>query len=407
MQELNEKIYNKRTYSNSLSFLQDIIINIESYPELLKTGKSCDLLDYNEEIDYEKELKNINEEYEKNKENINNSNLKKIKAILKETEELLVVQKDKTDKLNINSRIDILNNKKLSKIYNEDRENIQKLINDNKEKLKKELKSLNTKLPLFADISISTKNYIITENLNNITTLKEILNQTNIETLISKLQLEDYYEDYYKQLDSKPLDIKYFDLFSFKKSQKNILREKYYPKLIIIKELNKFNHNNLQKEIEECIFNADVSIRLNQYDDLLLLLKNKPYTKTNKYIGKVKIKLEKALKEKDEYITQIIKNKISKIDFNKNNLSAEEKNILKLILEISKQEFKDLLNYDYKDKVYRELLTNKLEEYQEDKVDKYDISLSLNEVKTKINHKPQKKGKIKSLKLKIKEKFSK
>ena len=185
------------------------------------------------------------------------------------------------------------------------------------------------------------------------------------------------------------------------------MREKYYPKLIIIKELNKFNHNNLQKEIEECIFNADVSIRLNQYDDLLLLLKNKPYTKTNKYIGKVKIKLEKALKEKDEYITQIIKNKISKIDFNKNNLSAEEKNILKLILEISKQEFKDLLNYDYKDKVYRELLTNKLEEYQEDKVDKYDISLSLNEVKTKINHKPQKKGKIKSLKLKIKEKFSK
>ena len=190
----NKKDYIKRTqnYEHSLKFLKDIIINIEAYPELSKLE---------------------NKFQKKDRVKLKESNILKIKKYLNKLDSLLRTTKDKTNDININKRLEAINDLDLISIYEKEKKLIEKKIINIKNKLKKELKKLDKNLNIYIKAKKNKKGYSITETLNNKTTINELFKKITIDDLIKDLKLEDYEEYFFKEYDSKNLDSKYYKLY--------------------------------------------------------------------------------------------------------------------------------------------------------------------------------------------------
>ena len=370
----NKKDYIKRTqnYEHSLKFLKDIIINIEAYPELSKLE---------------------NKFQKKDRVKLKESNILKIKKYLNKLDSLLRTTKDKTNDININKRLEAINDLDLISIYEKEKKLIEKKIINIKNKLKKELKKLDKNLNIYIKAKKNKKGYSITETLNNKTTINELFKKITIDDLIKDLKLEDYEEYFFKEYDSKNLDSKYYKLYKLiDKKEKEKLRESVYPKLKILKTLNKLDNDKYINILNEGYLISDLLIKKKQLKNLLEYINKKSYKYTTIYINNQVNKINYIYSQKNEIIEQELKREISGIDLSKDSLSQLDKELLYNILNSSKIEFENKLNYKNNSILYQEVLQDSLENYQENTLNEmYNLNLSLEKTKRLLHQKSKKK----------------
>ena len=286
MTKIENLLQDDITYTHSLKLLQNIIISIESYPELnkLKKTEELDQQTLNKD-EYNKRIRLIKEEYEIASKQINSSNIKKIKELLIEIEKRLERQKNKTDENNITARLNYLKDEKLNEIYTKEQKFYSKKTEKLIRTLKSELEKINKSLPFYAYIIIENKNYLFKETLTTKETLSNFFEKIKIDTLIEDISLEDYLEEYYKQLGSDIIDIDFKRIYPTKKYiELDNLRIKKNPILKLVKLITPLSKEN-GLEIEKiCQETTDLLIRIDQLNNLKTYLKKNNYQTTIIYI---------------------------------------------------------------------------------------------------------------------------
>ena len=201
-------------------------------------------------------------------------------------------------------------------------------------------------LNIYIKAKKNKKGYSITETLNNKTTINELFKKITIDDLIKDLKLEDYEEYFFKEYDSKNLDSKYYKLYKLiDKKEKEKLRESVYPKLKILKTLNKLDNDKYINILNEGYLISDLLIKKKQLKNLLEYINKKSYKYTTIYINNQVNKINYIYSQKNEIIEQELKREISGIDLSKDSLSQLDKELLYNILNSSKIEFENKLNY--------------------------------------------------------------
>ena len=391
MTKIENLLQDDITYTHSLKLLQNIIISIESYPELnkLKKTEELDPQTLNKD-EYNKRIRLIKEEYEIASKQINSSNIKKIKELLIEIEKRLERQKNKTDENNITARLNYLKDEKLNEIYLKEQKFYSKKTEKLIRTLKSELEKINKSLPFYAYIIIENKNYLFKETLTTKETLSNFFEKIKIDTLIEDISLEDYLEEYYKQLGSDIIDIDFKRIYPTKNYiELDNLRIKKNPILKLVKLITPLSKEN-GLEIEKiCQETTDLLIRIDQLNNLKTYLKKNNYQTTIIYIENQIDILKQKIAKNNATATKKWNNIISELSLKEKiknkQITTQIKKLLIELLIITEQETKQRFNYNLEDNEYRIQIKDDMIKYQNALLkNKYGLNITVKEITNNI-----------------------
>lgn len=384
-----KEVLNIEICDHSLKLLQAVISSIESYPDLYKVSK-IDNLNTSELSDKEvkKQINLIKEEVKIKRQKLATSNVKIIKDLLSKIELKLKYLSNKSDQINLDARINYLNNHTISAVFSLEKKEQIKELKELKKQLKKELQSVDKTLAFYAKLYTTDGKIVIEENLKIENNFENLFQLKSIEKLVDDINLEEDYQQYYQQLSPKAINSTYKNIYLPTESNKlKKLRQIKYPNLKILSKLIKIDISTDNKKLEEkCIETADLVIKKAQLQDLSSYMQNNNFKLTKKYIEMEIHLLTKKIKENNYQIEQAIERKISKIDFkniiiNDNKNRQDAINLLKEILKQTEKKAKTTFNFNSGNLTYREIIIDDLQKFQENLLrDDYNINLSLQEI---------------------------
>lgn len=384
-----KEVLNIEICDHSLKLLQAVISSIESYPDLYKVSK-IDNLNTSELSDKEvkKQINLIKEEVKIKRQKLATSNVKIIKDLLSKIELKLKYLSNKSDQINLDARINYLNNHTISAVFSLEKKEQIKELKELKKQLKKELQSVDKTLAFYAKLYTTDGKIVIEENLKIENNFENLFQLKSIEKLVDDINLEEDYQQYYQQLSPKAINSTYKNIYLPTESNKlKKLRQIKYPNLKILSKLIKIDISTDNKKLEEkCIETADLVIKKAQLQDLSSYMQNNNFKLTKKYIEMEIHLLTKKIKENNSQIEQAIERKISKIDFkniiiNDNKNRQDAINLLKEILKQTEKKAKTTFNFNSGNLTYREIIIDDLQKFQENLLrDDYNINLSLQEI---------------------------
>ena len=164
MKSLNEQIKNTKEYTHSLKFLQDLIVNIEAYPELNKA----------------KSKKASKKKYDQEQHKISQSTTKELNEYLEKLKKMLNQKFERNSKNNIEDRLEILKIDDITNVYLSEKKLKDKELSKVKNKIKKELLSLDKSLKAYVKVSKKDGIYSLTEDLNHEETVEDIFKKISV-----------------------------------------------------------------------------------------------------------------------------------------------------------------------------------------------------------------------------------
>lgn len=240
MKSLNEQIKNTKKYTHSLKFLQDLIVNIEAYPELNKA----------------KSKKASKKKYDQEQHKISQSTTKELNEYLEKLKKMLNQKFERNSKKNIEDRLEILKIDDITNVYLSERKLKDKELSKVKNKIKKELLSLDKSLKAYVKVSKKDGIYSLTEDLNHEETVEDIFKKISVIQLAEDLDLEEYKKEYYQELAKVNVDVQYELLFKNSSKGIELKRKEKYPNIEIAELLIKINNSDT-KLLSNCQKVAD------------------------------------------------------------------------------------------------------------------------------------------------------
>lgn len=400
MKSLNETIKSTNNCEHSIKLLTDIILGIEAYPELHKT------LEISKNIDKElnEYLEKINKECLLEHKKIDESNIRELKETLAQLEHLIKIKLDKSLNNNIEKRINYLNLENIKNTYQQDEKEKLQQISQLKSKIKNLLTKLDKSLPLYAQIKENDTGYTLIETLENKITIKEIFDKIPIEKICKDLELEDYEQDYYYQLEKEPLDLKYHELYIHGNEQSKLKKyKKLYPNIYVAKQLINIKKDGNPQVLANCIFLAKLILKVEQLENLKEHLEKREYNLTVNHVTNLIKEIQEEISTLEDKIDKTISQEISKLNIRKSLKEQDPKikELIKTILEITENITKEKFGYNLNDIYYKKLIEEDLKKYQQVLLQtKYNISIKVEELKdllvkqTTPNKRQQKNNKV-------------
>lgn len=386
MKSINDIIKTTNKCEHAIKLLEDIISSIKAYPELNETLSFSQVLD-----------KNLNEYSEKITKKYNEEQIKITKSNILELENTLIKLKrtqkkylDRKVNKNIEERIKYLNLEGIRKIYIQEGKRTKEQILKLKIKIEYLLKKADKSLTLYAKLEQKNNKYILIETLENKITLKEVFEKIPIENIVKDLELEDYEQDFYHQLETDPLDLTYKELY-ISTDDKNIELNKLkniYPNIIIAEKLAEINQESESKILKECIDLAKLILKTYQLENLKKYLEDKEYYYTINHINEIINNIQTEILNIENILNKKFFQEFSKLNI-KESLKRQNKPIqelVQLVLEITENKAKAQVNYDYNNIYYREIIKEDMLNYQQFLLkDIYNITISIEELQELLN----------------------
>lgn len=375
MKSLNEQIKNTKKYTHSLKFLQDLIVNIEAYPELNKA----------------KSKKASKKKYDQEQHKIAQSTTKELNEYLEKLKKMLNQKFERNSKKNIEDRLEILKIDDITNVYLSERKLKDKELSKVKNKIKKELLSLDKSLKAYVKVSKKDGIYSLTEDLNHEETVEDIFKKISVIQLSEDLDLEEYKKEYYQELAKVNVDVQYELLFKNSFKGIELKRKEKYPNIEIAELLIKINNSDT-KLLSNCQKVADKLIQKEKLDNLKSCLIKNDFKYTIDIVDKKLNELEKKKSDLEDKVVQQIRNEIAKINIEK-KLLEKDYNVTNLVNRILK-EIKESTNkiQFYQIDYYEQDLAQgeqKRYQYEESLLKKvYNIQISPKRLETLLNSQP-------------------
>ena len=375
MKSLNEQIKNTKKYTHSLKFLQDLIVNIEAYPELNKA----------------KSKKASKKKYDQEQHKISQSTTKELNEYLEKLKKMLNQKFERNSKKNIEDRLEILKIDDITHVYLSERKLKDKELSKVKNKIKKELLSLDKSLKAYVKVSKKDGIYSLTEDLNHEETVEDIFKKISVIQLAEDLDLEEYKKEYYQELAKVNVDVQYELLFKNSSKGIELKRKEKYPNIEIAELLIKINNSDT-KLLSNCQKVADKLIQKEKLDNLKSCLIKNDFKYTIDIVDKKLNELEKKRSDLEDKVVQQIRNEIAKINIEKKLLEKDYNvtNLVNMILKEIKGSTNKIQFYqiDY----YEQDLAQgeqKRYQYEESLLKKvYNIQISPKRLETLLNSQP-------------------
>ena len=377
MKSLNEQIKNTKKYTHSLKFLQDLIVNIEAYPELNKA----------------KSKKASKKKYDQEQHKISQSTTKELNEYLEKLKKMLNQKFERNSKKNIEDRLEILKIDDITNVYLSERKLKDKELSKVKNKIKKELLSLDKSLKAYVKVSKKDGIYSLTEDLNHEETVEDIFKKISVIQLAEDLDLEEYKKEYYQELAKVNVDVQYELLFKNSSKGIELKRKEKYPNIEIAELLIKINNSDT-KLLSNCQKVADKLIQKEKLDNLKSCLIKNDFKYTIDIVDKKLNELEKKKSDLEDKVIQQIRNEIAKINIEKKLLEKDYNvtNLVNMILKEIKESTNKIQFYqiDY----YEQDLAQgeqKRYQYEESLLKKvYNIQIPPKRLETLLNPQPTK-----------------